>query len=87
MFLNFFYALRKNGLDVSVGEWMTLMDALEKGLHHQSFTGFYYLARAIVIKTEAEFDKYDQTFAEVFRAVSYTHRDVYKRQIKNRKTR
>ncbi len=71
MFLNFFYTLRKNGLDVSVGEWMTLMEALEKGLHNQSFTGFYYLARAIVVKTEAEFDKYDQTFAEVFKGIPF----------------
>ena len=71
MFLNFFYTLRKNGLDVSLNEWMTLMDALEKGLHNQSFTGFYHLARAIVVKSEVEFDKFDQTFVEVFKGVPY----------------
>ena len=71
MFLDFFYTLRKNGLDVSLNEWMTLMEALEKGLHEQSFTGFYYLARAIVVKSEVEFDKFDQTFAEVFKGVPY----------------
>ena len=67
MFLDFFYALRKHGLDVSVGEWMTLMEGMEKGLHRSSFSGFYHLARAIVVKSEAEFDKFDQTFAEVFK--------------------
>ena len=39
MFLDFFYALRKHGLDVSVGEWMTLMEGMEKGLHRSSFSG------------------------------------------------
>ena len=71
MFLDFFYALRDHGLDVSVGEWMTLMEGLEKGLHRSSFSGFYHLARAIVVKSEAEFDKFDQTFAEVFKDVPY----------------
>ena len=71
MFLDFFYALRKHGLDVSVGEWMTLMEGMEKGLHRSSFSGFYFLARAIVVKSEAEFDKFDQTFAEVFKDVPY----------------
>ena len=71
MFLDFFYTLRKNGLDVSLNEWMTLMEALEKGLHDQSFTGFYHLARAIVVKSEVEFDKFDQTFVEVFKGVPY----------------
>ncbi|MDD5833350.1 MAG: VWA domain-containing protein [Clostridiales bacterium] len=71
MFLQFFYKLRKNGLDVSLNEWMTLMSALEKGLHKQSFTGFYHLARAIVVKSEVEFDKFDQTFVEVFKGVPY----------------
>ena len=71
MFLEFFYKLRKNGLEVSLNEWMTLMSALEKGLHQQSFTGFYHLARAIIVKTEAEFDKFDQTFVEVFRGVPF----------------
>ena len=71
MFLEFFYTLRKNGLDVSLNEWMTLMEALEKGLHDQSFTGFYHLARAIVVKSEVEFDKFDQTFVEVFKGVPY----------------
>lgn len=50
---------------------MTLMSALEKGLHNQSFTGFYHLARAIVVKSEVEFDKFDQTFVEVFKGVPY----------------
>lgn len=69
MFLDFFYSLRQNGLDVSPNEWLTLMEGLQAGLHQQSFTGFYRLARAILTRSEADFDRFDQTFADVFRNV------------------
>ncbi len=36
----------RSGLKVSLTEWMALMEALDKGLHGSSFTGFYYLCRA-----------------------------------------
>ena len=32
MFLEFFYLLRARGLEVSINEWMTLVEALDKGL-------------------------------------------------------
>ena len=54
MFLEFFYLLRAKGLEVSINEWMTLMEALDKGLAHSSFLSFYYLCRSILIKTEAD---------------------------------
>ena len=44
MFSAFFYLLRARGLDVSLNEWLTLMEALEKGLAQSSLTSFYYLA-------------------------------------------
>ena len=56
MFTSFFYLLRARGLKVSLNEWMSLIEALDKGLHHSSFTGFYYLCRAILVKSEADFD-------------------------------
>ena len=71
MFAAFFYLLRSRGLDVSLNEWMTLMEAMEKGLHHSTLTGFYHLCRAIVVKNETEFDRFDQIFLEFFRDVPY----------------
>ncbi len=68
MFTGFFYKLRENGLNVSLGEWLTLQDALCQGLHESSLTGFYYLARMILVKSETDFDKFDMTFEECFRA-------------------
>ena len=48
---------------------MTLMEALDKGLAHSSFLSFYYLCRSILIKTEADYDKFDAVFAEYFKDV------------------
>ena len=57
MFAAFFYLLRQRGLHVSLNEWMTLLEGMEKGLHHSTLTGFYHLCRAIVVKNETEFDR------------------------------
>ena len=66
MFAAFFYLLRQRGLNVSLNEWMTLLEGMEKGLHHSTLTGFYHLCRAVVVKSEAEFDRFDQVFLEFF---------------------
>ena len=71
MFVAFFYLLRQRGLDVSVNEWMTLLEGLEKGLHDASLTGFYHLCRAIVVKSEVEYDRFDQVFLEFFKDVPF----------------
>ncbi len=67
VFLDLFYTLRKLQVPVSVTEWMTLMEALDSGLARSSLTSFYHLARAILIKSEAFYDQYDQAFAYVFK--------------------
>lgn len=69
MFYNFFASLRAKGLQVSLGEWLTLHDALDRGLAHSSLTDFYYLARMILVKSEAQFDQFDLAFEETFRGI------------------
>ena len=71
MFVAFFYLLRQRGLDVSPNEWMTLLEGMEKGLHKSSLTGFYHLCRAIVVKSEVEFDRFDQVFLEFFKDIPF----------------
>ena len=66
MFLEFFYLLRAKGLPVTLNEWMTLMEALDQGLARASLTRFYYLCRSVLIKSESDFDKFDQVFMEYF---------------------
>lgn len=69
MFSAFFYALRAGGLHVSLGEWMTLMQALDSGLVHGNFTDFYYLCRMLLVKSEADFDQFDVVFRTFFKEV------------------
>ncbi len=69
MFLEFFYLLRARGLEISINEWMTLVEALDKGLANASLTGFYMLCRSILIKSESEYDKFDQIFGEYFQGI------------------
>lgn len=71
MFAAFFYLLRQRGLDVSLNEWITLLEGLEKGLHRSSLTGFYHLCRAVVVKSEVEYDRFDQVFLEFFKDVPF----------------
>lgn len=71
MFAAFFYLLRQRGLDVSLNEWLTLLEGMEKGLHHSSLTGFYHLCRAVVVKNETEYDRFDQVFLEFFQDVPF----------------
>jgi len=69
VFIDFFYLLRLRGFKVSLNEWLTLLEGLDKGLADSSLLEFYYLSRAILVKTEADFDKFDLVFAEYFYGV------------------
>lgn len=71
MFEEFLYLLRKNGLAVSLTEWMALMEGLDKNLHGASFTGFYHLCRCLLVKSEADFDRFDRCFLEYFKDVPF----------------
>ncbi len=71
MFIAFFYLLRSHGLEVTPDDWMTLLEGLSRGLHQSSLTGFYRLCRALLVKSEADFDRFDQVFLEFFRDVPW----------------
>ena len=68
MFTDFFYTLRKRRVPVTLTEWMTLMEALAKG-YISNLEEFYYLARAILVKSETLFDQYDVAFQEYFKGI------------------
>ncbi|MDD5126981.1 MAG: VWA domain-containing protein [Dehalococcoidales bacterium] len=68
MFTDFFYLLRKKKVPVSITEWMTLMEALSRGLIRNT-DDFYFLARAILVKSEAYYDHYDVAFQEYFHGI------------------
>jgi uncharacterized protein with von Willebrand factor type A (vWA) domain len=69
MFIHFFYLLKAYGVPVTITEWMMLMEALGKGMALSSLTGFYHLARAVLVKSETHYDRYDLAFAHYFRDI------------------
>lgn len=69
MFVDFFYELRKRKVPVATQEWMTLMRAMELGLHESSLDGFYHLARVVCVKDLAHYDAFDAAFLSVFKGI------------------
>lgn len=69
MFTNFFHELRAAKLPVTLKEYLTLMDAMQRDLAHKKIEDFYYLARACLVKDERHLDKFDQVFGHVFKGL------------------
>jgi len=69
MLIDFFLHLKSARLPVSTREFLTLLEALERNVVSLSLDGFYHLARATLIKDEAQFDRYDVAFASYFKGV------------------
>ena len=69
MFTGFFDTLKEKGFRVTLSEWLTLQEALDKGLCESSLTQFYYVARMILVKSETEYDKFDLAFEEYFKNI------------------
>ena len=69
MFLTFFLKLKAAGVPVTLREHLALLDAMGADLVTYDVEGFYYLARATLVKDERFIDRFDQVFAEVFKGV------------------
>jgi len=69
MLTGFFLKLKAAKLPVSIKEYLTLLEAMQKKVIGPSIDEFYYLSRAALVKDEANFDKFDQVFAQHFKGV------------------
>jgi uncharacterized protein with von Willebrand factor type A (vWA) domain len=74
MLIDFFYTLRAAKLPVSVKEFLTLLEALDKQVvgpasEATSMDDFYFLSRLILVKDEKHYDKFDRAFAAYFKGV------------------
>jgi hypothetical protein len=70
MFLTFFTELKAAGVPVSLKEYLTLVEALDKGLAQYSTEEFYFLARAALVKDERNLDRFDRVFGHVFKGLA-----------------
>jgi uncharacterized protein with von Willebrand factor type A (vWA) domain len=66
MFIPFFESLRKNGVPVSMREFLAFLEGMKAGLATYDIDAFYYLARVSMVKDERNIDKFDRAFAAAF---------------------
>ncbi|MFT5639206.1 MAG: hypothetical protein ACI861_002035 [Paracoccaceae bacterium] len=69
MFLPLFTNLRDAKLPVSLREYLDFLAAVKTGMVLYDIEGFYYLARASLIKDERNLDKFDRVFAATFKGM------------------
>src|SRR5258708_10969425 len=69
MLIDFFLKLKSHKLPVSIKEYLTLLEAMDKKVIGPSIDEFYYLSRATLVKDEANYDKFDRAFAEFWEGV------------------
>ncbi|MEW6574921.1 MAG: VWA domain-containing protein [Pseudomonadota bacterium] len=69
MFFNFLDELRAAGIPASLKEHLALLEALQADVIEQNPEEFYYLSRAILVKDEAQLDRFDQVFNKVFKGI------------------
>ncbi|MBU1540841.1 MAG: VWA domain-containing protein [Alphaproteobacteria bacterium] len=66
MLLPFFTALRDARVPVSMKEWLHLMEAMDRDVAGRKVDDFYHLSRAVLVKDEKHYDRFDQVFGKVF---------------------
>mgnify|MGYP002631777252 CR=1 FL=1 len=69
MFLPLFTNLRDAKLPVSLREYLDFLAAVKTGMVLYDIEGFYYLARACLIKDERNLDRFDRVFAATFKGM------------------
>ena len=69
MLSTFFVKLKDHKIPVSIKEWLTLLEAMQKKVISPSIDDFYYLSRATLVKDEQNFDKFDRAFGEYFKGI------------------
>ncbi|NLY13293.1 MAG: VWA domain-containing protein [Gammaproteobacteria bacterium] len=69
MLLNLFNEMRAARVPVSVRELLDLINALKHNVVFADMDEFYYVARAILVKDERHYDKFDRAFAAYFKGI------------------
>jgi uncharacterized protein with von Willebrand factor type A (vWA) domain len=77
MLIPFFYMLREGGMNTSITELLTLLEAMKRGVAGTSVDDFYYLSRAALVKDESQFDRFDRIFAAYFNGAEDSLGDLF----------
>ena len=69
MFFSFFAELREAKVPVSLREYLTLMEAMQKRVAAFDIEEFYFLARTALVKDERHLDRFDRVFGHCFKGI------------------
>ena len=69
MLINLFQTVRSSGVPCTLRELLDLLGALENQLVYANIDDFYYLSRAILVKDEKHYDKFDKAFDIYFKGI------------------
>ena len=69
MLIDFFFTLKDAKIPVTIKEFLTLLEAMERQVIGPSMDDFYYVSRLTLVKDEAHFDKFDRAFAQYFKGI------------------
>ena len=67
MFISLFNTLKATGVPCSLRELLDLISAVDKRLAFANMNEFYFLSRAILVKDEKHYDKFDRAFDIYFK--------------------
>lgn len=76
MFVDFFFQLRAARVPVTIREYLMMLEALAAGAARGDVDGFYFLARAAMVKDEKFFDAYDKVFENFFKGAMHLTEDA-----------
>jgi uncharacterized protein len=69
VFFSFFAELREAKVPVSLREYLTLMEAMQKRVAAFDIEDFYFLARTALVKDERHLDRFDRVFGHCFKGI------------------
>jgi uncharacterized protein with von Willebrand factor type A (vWA) domain len=69
MLIDFFFTLKDARIPVSIKEFLTLLEAMQKNVIGPSLDEFYYLARMTLVKDESYYDRFDKAFGMYFHGI------------------
>ena len=81
MFVEFFYQLREARIPVTIREYLTLLEALDRQVVDGGVDEFYFLSRAALVKDERWFDTFDLVFENFFKGAMHDTAALFEEQI------
>jgi uncharacterized protein with von Willebrand factor type A (vWA) domain len=69
LFFSFFTELRSAKIPVSLREYLTLMEAMQRRVAAFAIEEFYFVARAALVKDERHLDRFDRVFGQCFNGI------------------